>query len=323
MGCTFKKGNASTCTDTPCRRYVLLLYICYMINFQRITPIYDDCYVQFDYCRTWRKPFKAVDARFVLLETSRIKALDNLDLFVKKLMWMNGDKSARDIVVYIKDLYVTISKRNDIMSIVETDINIAVNRAFRDGDFTFGDEIYSYPHNEWGDNISKLLELTIDDYRVIESQSSSVWKLKKKALILRAKKQVYGTRCVATVRKDNTMIEIISAIQVIKETEFDNDLSAQRISDVSGVSLPTVYRYITEMQEVLDVVNESGGLYNKNTAKYEQKSEDIEEAAKELYREHKKITQLAIHNVTGISRTTIRKHWKSFEILFNDLNSKI
>tara|TARA_R110000851_G_scaffold331544_1_gene505824 strand:+ start:491 stop:1390 length:900 start_codon:yes stop_codon:yes gene_type:complete len=294
-----------------------------MIPFQRITEYSEDCYVQFDYCRTWRKPFKAVDARFVLLETSRIKALDNLDLFVKKLMWINGDKSARDIIVYIKGLYVTISKRNDIMSIVETDINMAVNKAFRGEDFSFGEEIYSYPHNEWGDAISKLVELTVEDHRVIDSQSSEIWKLKKKALILRAKKQVYGTRCVATVRKDNTMIEIISAIQVIKETEFDNDLSAQRISDVSGVSLPTVYRYITEMQEVLDIVSESGGLYNKNTAKHERKSEDIEEAAKELYREHKKITQSAIHNVTGISRTTIRKHWKSFEILFNELNQTL
>ena len=294
-----------------------------MITFQRITDLTDDCRVEFDYCYTWRIRFKAVNANWVHLKTYRAKALENLELLAYKLLYLNGDASQRDITRYLHGVIYRSNVLTDFSNIIALDANKIVKDIFSGDDIIFPEDIFSYERNEWKNGLSKLLDLTVEDYKEIEKESSDIGKLRVKSLLLREKKRVYGKECSLKVAKEVTMIEIVTAIEQIREIDFDGDLSVAEISRVSGVSEPTVYRYISEMEEVLNTVNESGGLYNSNEALYADKEKNIEEAAKELYNSNKKITQLAIHKITGISRTTIRKHWRSFEILFNELNSKL
>lgn len=295
-----------------------------MIRFGRITELTEDCYVQHKYCRTWRKRFECVDARYVNLLTNRSAALYNLELFIEKLYWLNMEKTERQLIIYIRDIYRKIEEISDFMTVVETDINIKVNAVVNkcvSGDFR--DKVITRSYNEWVDDTSKLLVLTSEEKKIIEKIHIKKQRVLTKMLFLREKKRKYGYDCVLKVKKDNRMIEIITAIQQIKETDYDGKMTVEEISKLSNVNRKTVKRYIEEIQDIIDVLGEAGGIYNKNKAYWTRKDIDIENAAKALYEQNKKITQSAIYKITGISRTTIRKHWSGFEVLFNELNNKV
>lgn len=287
----------------------------------RITKEEDRCRTEFNYLWVWHTAYECVDANFLYLGNSREYSLSQIKEYVYKLWYINPDATMYEISEEV--IRIVHSKLHEGVFILESDVYDLIHEIFNSNLPSDISEIvkrkkvkngfkYTTRKIEWKQNINGLLVLDEKQRRDYELSNNKEEKLKELYKLIKLK---YAMKCINKVNKSCNEEIVGTAIDVIRE--YSKDISVFQISKESGLSLPTVRKYVDLIADRLDCIEGYKVIRNAKKEIKDNKMIQLIEACKKLKLENKKVNKINLNKETGISRITINNYWEELNDYLN------
>jgi response regulator of citrate/malate metabolism len=290
----------------------------------RITKEEVGCRTEFNYLWVWHTAYECVDANFLYLGNSRAYSLEQIKEYVYKLWYMNPDATIYDISEEV--IRIVHSKLHEGVFVLESDVYDLINEIFSSdipndiSDIVKKKRVkngfkYTTKKIEWKSDVNGLLILNEVQRKEYELSENKEEKLKE---LYKSIKLKYAMKCINKVNKSCNEEIVGTAIDVIRE--YSKDISIFQISRESGLSLPTVRKYIDLIADRLDCVEGYKVIRNAKKEIKDNKMIQLIEACKKLKSENRKVNKINLNKETEISRITINNYWNELNDYFNKLS---
>lgn len=279
----------------------------------RITPITDNCRVDFSYLYVWNEPYDVVDATYLVFGKNKETSLKSLESFIYKLWYINPGCSYLDMTNHL--IGILNKKSSKGVFITETDISDLVFRIMNTrlpsdisdlvlSKFTSKGIIKTKRVIEWKSNINGLLVINNDRMSEIRKSSDINKELSNEYRKIKIK---YMKKCIDNVKSDDNQVLIESAIDVLREN--NDEANINQVSKVCGLSYTTTKKYIDLMAERLNFIDGFKVVINKNNKIADETIKTLLSAKEKLISDGKKLNKSNINKYSNISRPTINKYW--------------
>jgi len=279
----------------------------------RITPITDNCRVEFQYLYVWYEPYDVVDASYLVFGKNRENSLRSLEDFVYKLWYINPETSYIDIVSYVIEIlnkkssggiYITES---DISNVVFKIMNSNLPKDISDvvmSKHTSKGRVRTTKIVEWKSNINGLL--VVGSKRMTEIRKSDNVSLELSKEYKKIKLR-YMKKCIDKVNENGFQDMIEQSIDLLRETQ--SEASVNQISKTCGLSYTTTKKYIDLMAERLDFVEGFRVIKDKNKEMSEDTISKLMDTKKIIINNKVKFNKTNLSKYSGVSRPTVDKYW--------------
>jgi predicted transcriptional regulator len=279
----------------------------------RITPVTENCRVEFQYLYVWNEPYKIVDASYLALSSSKKYSLLAIEEFVYKLWYINPNCSYSDIVSHIVDIlkikstkgiYVTETEVYDLVyKIMNSNIPSNISELVT-SKFLNKKRIDTTKIIEWKSDINSLLKIT--DPKILESIKNNDGKVNLSNEYKKIKLK-YMKKCLDQVKSINHQEVIELTIDLLRDKK--NKATIGEISQASGLSYVTTKKYINLMSDRLNFIEGFKVVKDKNKENSEETIKKLINTKEEMYFNNIPLTKTNLSKISKISRPTIDKYW--------------
>jgi hypothetical protein len=253
--------------------------------------------------------YTCVDARYLNINVSNAYALFEMESFFYKLIYLN-DNITEGILVDEGLKMLNKYKKYKGVFISEQDIFYIANKCFN-SDFSNSivERIYTNKKFLWKSCVDELYVMSDDEKKEYEYLSGikkdiylSGFKLKKKR-----KEVITFLNKSKGMDKKKKIIEVIEFLNINKKG--DECISISDIVNETNFSFKTVKKYYEEYINNDIKIDGYKTIINRNEINKQEKINEIQSIINQMKLNKEEINKKSVSDKSGVSRTTITKHW--------------
>jgi len=275
----------------------------------------------------WNDGYHYVDARFLYLGKNRDLSKKYIELFSYKLFYMNPEADDVDVFKIVRNIVDNKIENGTPVFLTERDIDDSIKKAYNNipeikdwknivtskyakNMFDKNSEI-PLKRVEFKSNISGLLRMTSEEETEYKSLNTDKEKRDYIFKVNRIKKLKYALSLDRKHKFMKKKDEITSAMHILSE---DNErYTVYDVSEVSGISVKTVIKYINMLGKDLNKMPQYNLLVNKHEMSKINTFEKLKEFYDDIMDTKGKVSKMALHKESGVSRVTIDKYWNDLK----------